>query len=100
MSNFKLLIIFLFIFSLHSCQTINDKTDEIAKKENKKLSKFIGKSISDLKISLGEADYIDINESNNKLYVYEIKKYGILCKRKFEINNKNMIIGFVSKGCF
>ena len=100
MTNLKLGVIFLFIFSLNNCQTINDKTDEIAKKENKKLSKFIGRPISDLKISLGEPDYIDINESNNKLYVYETQKYGILCKRKFEINDKDTIIGFISKGCF
>ena len=83
-----------------SCQTINQKTDEIAQKENKKLSKFIGKSIEELKINLGEPDLIDKNEINNVLLTYKSKKYGISCERIFEINNKNNVISFSSKGCF
>ncbi len=33
-----------------SCQTIDKKTEEIIKKENEKLSKFIGQHESELKI--------------------------------------------------
>ena len=37
------LIKFILLFILVSgCQTINEKSEEIAKKENEKLSKFIG----------------------------------------------------------
>jgi hypothetical protein len=28
------------------------------------------------------------------------KKYGIPCERRFEINPENIVIGFVSNGCF
>ena len=28
------------------------------------------------------------------------KKYGISCKRSFEVNSNSIVIGFVSKGCF
>ena len=100
MINIKQISFFFIIFFLLSCQTINQKTDEIAQKENKKLSKFIGKSIEDLKIHLGEPDLIAKNEINNALLTYKSKKYGISCERTFEINNKNNVISFSSKGCF
>ena len=38
------------------CKTIKQKTDAIVEKENQKLTKFIGKSSSDLQIELGKSD--------------------------------------------
>ena len=49
----SLLIIILF-FS--GCQTVKDKTDAIVEKENEKLSKFLGKSSSELQMELGKPD--------------------------------------------
>ena len=86
--------------TIAGCQTVKQKTDAIVEKENKKLSKFIGKSIEELKIHLGEPDLIAKNEINNVLLTYKSKKYGISCERIFEINNKNNVISFSSKGCF
>ena len=82
------------------CQTVKDKTDNIVKKENQKLSKFIGKSSSNLQISLGKPDEDFINEKGNLIFVYNTKKYGIPCERRFEINSKSIVIGFISNGCF
>ena len=100
----KKLIIFLFgivfLISLSNCQAIKDKTDEIAKKENKKLSQFIGQPISELKIVMGKPTSVSKSETGSKLLIYKTKKYGIPCERKFEINNNDMVIGFQSKGCF
>ena len=49
------IIFFIFIsFFLVGCQTVKEKTDEIVKKENEKLSAFIGKSVSNLKSELIE----------------------------------------------
>ena len=76
------------------------KSDEIVKKENAKLSKFIGQPVSELKIVMGLPDYEGKSETGSKLLIYETKKYGISCVRKFEIDNNEMVIGFVSKGCF
>ena len=90
----------MIIFFLFGCQTINQKTDDIVQKENEKLSKLIGKSISELRIILGEPELIDKNQINNVLFIYKSKKYGISCERIFEINNKNNVISFSSKGCF
>ena len=97
---FTLLLSIVLLLVLSSCQTIKKKTDEIVKKENKKLSQFIGQPISELKIVMGKPTSISESESGSKLLIYKTKKYGIPCERKFEINNNDMVIGFVSKGCF
>ena len=82
------------------CKTIKQKTDAIVEKENQKLSKFIGKSTSDLKIDLGNPDEDFKNDKGNLVFVYNTKKYGIACERRFEINSNSIVIGFISNGCF
>ena len=100
----KKLITFLssivLLLTLSNCQTIKQKTDEIVKKENKKLSQFIGQPVSELKIVMGKPTSLSKSETGSKLLIYKTKKYGIPCERKFEINNNDMVIGFQSKGCF
>ena len=88
------------IILLSGCQTIKQKTDAIVEKENKKLSEFIGKSSQELKNNFGEPDEDFKNEKRNLVFVYNTKKYGIPCERRFEINSKLVVIGFVSNGCF
>ena len=92
-------LIFLLIF-LSSCQTIKNKTDKIIEKENAKLSEYIGKTLSNLQIDLGKPDEDFKNEKGNLELVYNTKKYGILCERRFEIDSNFIVIGFVSNGCF
>jgi hypothetical protein len=92
-------IIFLLIF-LTSCQTIKQKTDAIVEKENLKLSQYIGKTISNLKMDLGKPDEDFKNGKGNLELVYNSKKYGIVCERRFEVDSNSMVIGFVSNGCF
>ena len=97
----KLLLILSFFCSfILGCQTIKEKTEIIVKKENKNLSKYIGKSSKELKIDLGKPDEDFQNEKGNLELVYKTKKYGIPCERKFEINSSSKVIGFVSNGCF
>jgi len=97
----KLFFISLFFISLFSgCQTIKDKTDKIVEKENTKLSQFIGKSSSNLQIELGKPDEDFKNDKGNLEFVYNSKKYGILCERRFELDSNSIVIGFVSNGCF
>ena len=100
MANFKFLKIFFFIFFLTGCQTVKQTTDDIIKKENAKLSEFIGKSKSELKIAMGEPESVNKNDINNSIFIYKSKKYGISCERKFEISSNNKIVGFTSKNCF
>ena len=101
MQKFKVIFISLFFFGLLSeCQTVKKKTDDIVKKENEELSKFIGKSSSELKIKLGKPDEDFKNEKGNLELIYNSKKYLIPCERRFEINSEDVVIGFVSNGCF
>ena len=90
----------LFFILITSCQTIKEKTDAIIEKENQKLSKFIGKSSSDLQIELGEPDEDFKNGKGNLVLVYNTKKYGIPCERRFEVDSNSVVVGFVSNGCF
>tara|TARA_Y100000022_G_C13102399_1_gene307422 strand:- start:250 stop:546 length:297 start_codon:yes stop_codon:yes gene_type:complete len=96
----KFILFFLIFNFLTGCQTVKEKTDEIVKKENEKLSTFIGKPVSNLKSELGISDEDFLNESGNKVMIYKTKKYGIPCERKFEVDGNEIVIGFISKGCF
>ena len=101
MQKFKLfLITFSMFLMVVGCQTIKEKTDAIVEKENEKLSKYIGKSLSNLQMDLGKPDEDFKNAKGNSELIYNTKKYGIPCERRFEINPDNIIIGFVSNGCF
>ena len=92
-------LIFL-LFFLTSCQTIKDKTDAIVEKENAELSEYIGKTSSNLRMDLGKPDEDFKNDKGNLELVYNTKKYGILCERRFEVDSNSIVIGFVSNGCF
>ncbi len=85
---------------ISGCKTIKQKTDDIVEKENQKLSQFIGNSSSDLQMSLGKPDEDFKNEKGNKVFIYNTKKYGIPCERRFEIDSNSIVVGFVSNGCF
>ena len=88
------------IVSITGCKTIKQKTDVIVEQENQKLSKFIGKSLNSLKTELGNPDEDFKHEKGNLVIVYNTKKYGIPCERRFEFDGNSIVIGFVSNGCF
>ena len=99
----KLKFIFLsltLLTLLCGCQTIKQKTDAIVEKENDKLSQYIGKNLENLKIDLGKPDEDFKNEKGNLELIYNSKKYGIVCERRFEVDSILIVIGFVSNGCF
>mgnify|MGYP001214990640 FL=1 len=99
----KLKFIFLsltLLTLLCGCQTIKKKTDAIVEKENDKLSQYIGKNLENLKIDLGKPDEDFKNEKGNLELIYNSKKYGIVCERRFEVDSNLIVIGFVSNGCF
>ena len=85
---------------LTGCKTIKQKTDAIVEKENAKLSEYIGKTSSNLQMELGKPDEDFKNDKGNLELVYNTKKYGILCERRFEVDSNSIVIGFVSNGCF
>ena len=94
------LIVSITFLMVMGCQTIKEKTDSIIEKENEKLSKYINKPSSVLQMDLGKPDEDFKNAKGNFELIYNTKKYGIPCERRFEINPQNIVIGFVSNGCF
>jgi GTP-binding protein EngB required for normal cell division len=97
---YKIFFLAIFLLSFLGCQTISTKVDEATKKEEKELSKWIGKTETELTSALGKPDKIDFENSGNRNYVYVSKKLRIKCERKFEINRNNMVLGYNSKNCF
>ena len=51
-------------------------------------------------MALGKPDEDFKNDEGNLELVYNTKKYGILCERRFEVDSNFIVIGFVSNGCF
>ena len=101
MQKLKLLFVTFVVFvMITGCQTIKEKTNAIVEKENEKLSKYISKPASVLQMDLGKPDEDFKNAKGNFEFIYNTKKYGIPCERRFEINSENIVVGFVSNGCF
>ena len=99
----KLKTIFLLTFlsiAFSACQTVSKKIDDTTVIEQKELSKWLNKSESELKSFYGQPDKVEFLNSRNRNYVYVTEKYKIKCVRKFEVNPRNMVIGFSSKNCF
>jgi len=95
----KLIVVFFLSILLTGCQTIKEKSEAIAEKENREYGKLVGKNITELKIELGNPTEDFINEIGNKVLIYKSKKYAIPCDRKFEVDKNNTIISFTSSGC-
>ena len=95
----KILCTFLFIL-LAGCQTVTQKIDQTTELEKKELSKWLNKPEEDLKSFYGQPDKVQFLKTRNRNYVYITEKYKIKCERKFEVNPKNIVVGFSSKNCF
>ena len=95
---FIFLVLLLFVFV--GCKTVGKKVDKTVSEEEEKLSKFLNKSVEELKIEFGEPDLVEITNNTNKNFVYLKSKLKIKCERRFEINPKNIVVGFSSKNCF
>ena len=91
------LVIFIIVTA---CQTVTDKIDQTTELEKKELSKWLNKSEKDLKIFYGQPDKVEFLKNRNRNYVYITEKYKIKCERKFEVNPRNIVVGFSSKNCF
>ena len=93
-------ILSLILMFLTGCETVAKKVDKATQEEEAKLSKFLQKRESELKIEFGKPDLIEAADNQNKILVYYDSKFKIKCERRFEIDKKNRVIGFSSKNCF
>ena len=101
MKNIKALLFLIITFlALNACQTVTTKIDKTTEQEKKELSQWLNKPESNLKSFYGQPDKVEFLKTRNRNYIYITEKYKIKCERKFEINPKNMVVGFSSKNCF
>jgi hypothetical protein len=91
----KYLIFLTLIFSLSSCAVVSEKAAKKADKENAYLSTFLNKPAANLNSTFGKASQVS-TENNQTIHIYEIKGKVFDCQRKFTIDNKNIVTGFVS----
>ena len=97
---FSLILFTLLAISLTGCQTVSKKIEDTTTKEEQELSKWLNKPEEDLKSFYGQPDKVEFLKTRNRNYVYITEKYKIKCERKFEVNPKNIVVGFSSKNCF
>ena len=90
----------LLLISVSGCQTVSKKIEDTTDKEKQDLSKWLNKPEEDLKSFYGQPDKVEFLKTRNRNYVYITEKFKIKCERKFEINSKNIVVGFSSKNCF
>ena len=93
-------ILISIVFFTSACQTIKNKTDEVAEKENKKYGLFVGGDVNKMRLELGAPTEDIVNNIGNEVLIYKTKKYGVPCERRFEVNASGNIIAFSSSGCF
>ena len=97
---FLLFVLFTSLVALNSCKTVDSKIQETLKIEDQRLSAFIGKNQSYVRIELGNPTEEIVDEKGFRNLIYKSKKYGLKCVRKFTVDEANMVTGFESKGCF
>ena len=101
MKSLKILFFIILVFPvLNACQTVTTKIDKTTEQEKKELSQWLNKPETELKSFFGQPDKVEFLKTRNRNYIYITEKYKIKCERKFEINPKNMVVGFSSKNCF
>lgn len=91
----KVLSLLVLLSLLMSCTVISEKAAQKADKENAYLSTFLNKSSANLNQTFGKPTQI-LTENNQTVHVYEIKGKVFDCQRKFTLDSKNIITGFVS----
>ena len=90
----------LLLISIIGCQTVSKKIEDTTDKEKQELSKWLNKPEEDLKSFYGQPDKVEFLKTRNRNYIYITEKYKIKCERKFEVNPRNIVVGFSSKNCF
>ena len=95
----NIIVLFLLIFLIVSCKTIDRKIDNLSLEEEKNLSSLLGKQQIELINEFGKPNDVMHND-NGKILIFTTQKYNITCERKFTINSEGIISGFNSRNCF
>jgi len=89
------ILLLITLVSVYSCTAISEKATEKAAKENAYLSTFLKTPSPNIVKTFGKPTET-LAENDQTVYVYEVKGKVFNCQRKFTIDNKNIVTGFVS----
>jgi len=95
----NIIALFVLIFVISSCKTIDRKIDNLSLEEEKNLSRLLGKQQIELINEFGKPNGV-IHNDDEKILIFTTQKYNITCERKFTINSEGIISGFNSRNCF
>ena len=95
----NIIVLFLLIFVISSCKTIDRKIDNLSLEEEKNLSRLLGQQQIELINEFGKPNGV-IHNDDGKILIFTTQKYNITCERKFTINSEGIISGFNSRNCF
>ena len=96
MKKLVLFKLFLILFFLNSCTTVQTKIDQKTKEESGRLSIYIGKDIEETFIDFGQSFSDGLNEQGFREVTFQKTKLGVKCNRTFTVDNANMVTGFKS----
>ena len=91
----KFLCILSTLIFLSSCAVISEKAAQKAEKENSYLAVFLNKPVDELNKAFGKPTQT-LTENYQTVQVYEVKRVVFDCQRKFSVDNKNIVTGFIS----
>ena len=91
----KFLCILSTLIFLSSCAVISEKAAQKAEKENSYLAVFLNKPVDELNKAFGKPTQT-LTENNQTVQVYEVKRVVFDCQRKFTVDDKNIVTGFIS----
>ena len=95
----NIIVLFLLLFLITSCKTIDRKIDNLSLEEEKNLSRLLGQQQIELINEFGKPNGV-IHNDDEKILIFTTQKYNITCERKFTINSEGIISGFNSRNCF
>ena len=75
----------ILFFIITGCQTIENKSQSLIKKENEKLGKFLQQPESELKIVMGEPDEVIKNDKGTTFLVYKKKNIILPVKENLKL---------------
>ena len=91
----KFLCILSTLIFLSSCAVISEKAAQKADKENAYLSTFLNKPFANINQAFGKPTQT-LTENSQTGQVYEVKRVVFDCQRKFTVDDKNIVTGFIS----
>ena len=99
MKNF-FIFLFLLIFFLNSCATVQTKVDKKTQEELEQMGQYLGHSLEEVYVDFGNAGTHSLDDKGFKKVTFITKKLGVKCKRIFFYDRSQVITSIKFAGCW